>query len=109
MIDLLNETPLSLGEACKAIPSLDGKRPHISTVFRWMTTGFRGVQLEHVRIGRRMCTTREALDRFFQRITEGIAGAPGKSQALQRTPKQRIRDLEKANATLARHGIKVSS
>ena len=69
-IDLSNETLLSLTDAAKAVPSLDGKRPHVSTIWRWCRKGIRGVQLEYVRLGHRVCTSEQALARFAQRLAD---------------------------------------
>ena len=68
MIDIQNETMLSLGDACKALPRIDGKRPHHSTLWRWCRKGVRGVHLEYVRFGHRICTSVEALTRFTQEL-----------------------------------------
>lgn len=43
-----------------------GKRLHISTVRRWAQNGIRGKRLETVRIGAQLCTSIEALNRFFK-------------------------------------------
>ena len=42
----------------------------VSTLWRWCRQGFGGFRLEYVRIGRRMCTTNESLDRFFARLAK---------------------------------------
>ena len=64
-IDPQNERLLSLAEAARAVPPIDGKRPHISTVWRWIRKGSKGVRLSHARVGHRICTSEEALGRFF--------------------------------------------
>lgn len=45
-------------------------RPNTKTVHSWMTNGVNGVRLECVRVGRRLYSSREALDRFFAGIAE---------------------------------------
>lgn len=67
-IDIRSEKPLSLKEAAKSLPPIDGKRPHISTIWRWCRKGVRGVTLEYVRVGNRVCTSSGALARFVNKL-----------------------------------------
>ncbi len=66
----LDETVLTLPEAAAAIPTQNGKRPSVSTIWRWCRKGLRGTRLEYLRCGRRILTSREALDRFFVALAE---------------------------------------
>jgi len=73
MFDTSKETPISLSDATHlaSMPRRRaGKRPHKSTLYRWGSHGFRGVRLDVLRIGSTLCTSREALQRFFERTTE---------------------------------------
>ena len=71
MIDVAKEQLQSLAEAARNLPRRRaGKRPHPSTLFRWASHGLRGIKLEVVKIGGTTCTSRESLQRFFQRLTE---------------------------------------
>jgi hypothetical protein len=79
MIDLQNETVITLTEAPKTLPS----RPSLATLFRWGSRGCRGVVLETVLLGGRRATSREALDRFFMAVT----AAPARVPTGARTPK----------------------
>jgi hypothetical protein len=109
MINTQTDELLGLSQAAAACPSIDGKRPHCSTLWRWMRKGCRGVKLEHVLVGRRVCTSRSALEVFFRDLA--AAPLPTTSSAPQsprgRTPRQRERDIAAARATLAGHGFKV--
>lgn len=112
-MDIESNELLSLAQAAKACPAVDGKRPHASTIWRWMRKGIGGVRLEHVRIGRRVVTTRPALDDFFRATAAASNPAPmPKPSAILptkgRTPKQRERALNAARAELAGHGIRVN-
>ena len=99
---------LSLAQACKRIPPINGKRPHLSTLYRWFDRGIAGVHLECLRVGRKLCTTQEALDRFFREA--GAAGpvrrprraAP--STPRTRTPKERERAIREAEDFLRKNG-----
>lgn len=61
---LENETLIALTDACKLLPSRNGKRIHYSTVYRWATKGARGRVLETILVGGIRYTSREALQRF---------------------------------------------
>jgi len=104
MIDPTRETLISLSQAAKGLPRRrGGKRPHISCIYRWTTTGCRGVVLESVQVGGTRCTSQEALARFFRRLTEQT----GTSQSLPpsaRTPARRRRATEQAVRELEREG-----
>ena len=68
MINLATENILSLSDAARALPKVDGKQPHISSLWRWTKHGVRGVRLEHARIGNRIVTSAEALNRFANNL-----------------------------------------
>ncbi len=57
---------ITLTEAAKRLPKLrTGRRVHPSTLWRWASRGLRGRKLETIRLGGRMCTSVNALNRFF--------------------------------------------
>lgn len=106
-IDPQTERLLSLSEAARAVPAVDGKRPHVSTLWRWIRKGSRGVRLAHVRVGHRVCTSEEALARYFVQLAEAEqTTAPiAPKRTKKRTPQRRQRDIDKAAATLTAAGI----
>ena len=62
---------IPLSEAAKLTPG----RPHTATLTRWCRPGIKArtgerVRLQHWRVGRKIYTTAEALDKFFQRTAE---------------------------------------
>jgi hypothetical protein len=64
--------------------------PSPATSYRWALRGLRGIRLETVMIGGRRYTSREAVARFFARLSEPQAAAtPGPS-------KQRAEQIAKA-------------
>ena len=65
MIDLNKEKPLSLKDACLHRML---NRPNISTIWRWITVGTRGVKLESVLIGGQRYTTDAAIQRFIRNL-----------------------------------------
>lgn len=70
-IDALHETIISLNEAAKLFPSnARGKKPHLSCLYRYTTAGCRGVVLESIQAGSTRSTSKAAVARFFNRLTE---------------------------------------
>jgi len=63
MLNTSHETLLPLTEAARLV------RKDLSTLYRWTRRGFRGVVLETIQVGGTRNTTREALQRFFERLT----------------------------------------
>lgn len=115
MIDLEREKPVTLAEAPRLIPAInaapgmEARKPlHPRTIFNWATRGKRGVVLETTSIGGILVTSREALSRFFARLSED------RQQRLihrernpqRRQARQRVIDQQTARAKLAaRHGV----
>ena len=100
MIDILNESLLTLAEAARLLPKRRaGKPAHISCIYRWTTVGCRGVILESLQCGGTRCTSREALARFFEALTHND------SRRADRTPGQRERAAVAAERELERQGI----
>jgi hypothetical protein len=108
MIDLTTETPLPLADACRLIPpGRNGKRTHLSTLVRWITSGALApgggrIRLEGVRLGGRWMTSREALQRFADRLTPRLDAEPDETP---RTPRQRNQAAERAGQELEKLGI----
>lgn len=72
MIAMAHEELLSLAEAAKdsRLPRRRaGKRPHVSTLYRWSKHGCNGVRLETIRFGGTLCTSIEAIQRFAEQLT----------------------------------------
>src|SRR5262249_17386918 len=67
----LSEAVRSRTNATKLLPGRRGGRPpHVSCLFRGAKQGLRGVRLETLRVGGTLCTSKEALERFFARLGE---------------------------------------
>lgn len=72
-IDLLAEKTLSVKAAARFAARLLGEDEptmHIATIYRWISPGIQGVCLEHARIGGRMVTSQEAIQRFSDALTQ---------------------------------------
>ncbi len=111
MITHLEEI-LSLSEATATVPRINGRRPHTSTLWRWCRKGCRGTRLEYIRVGSKIATSREALDRFFNAQAAADSELestppPTHQQATQkpRSEKARARAIEEARRKLEAAGV----
>lgn len=107
---LQNERVLTFAEAAKALPRVNGKRPHTSTLWRWARKGCRGVYLEVRRFGGRYVTSIEALDRFGEQLAAADRLEPLKQRVTPdrpttRTPAQKEKDVMAAEKTLREAGV----
>lgn len=106
MIDPNTETLLSLTDACKILPRRRaGKKVSLSCAYRWSVSGCRGVILETIQIGGTRCTSREALARFFRRLTTDRGSDAGSVETPRRRDRRRRREVAAAVATLEREGL----
>lgn len=94
MIDVASESLIPLRDVPRCLPPRpNGKHVHISAVYRWTLRGIRGVVLETIQVGGTRYTSREAIQRFSERLT-----GPGPA-TLQPASVSRVRQrqLEQAN------------
>jgi hypothetical protein len=96
MIDHEKERLLSMTEASKLLPG----RPNVATLWRWRTTGCRGIKLESMLSGGRRYTSVEALRRFLEQVTEAADGP----FIRPRTSQQRESDIRRAEKELSEAG-----
>jgi Protein of unknown function (DUF1580) len=94
-IDICSEVLISLRDACRLLPARRrGKKPHVSCLYRWTTTGYRGIVLEAVNVGGTRCTTREALGRFIRRIS--APAVDGRSNPKASEKEQQLDRIDRA-------------
>jgi hypothetical protein len=55
---------LTLSQAAKILPRINGNRIHTSTLYRW-TQRIKGPKLRYLRIGRKIVTTESWMQQFF--------------------------------------------
>src|SRR5436190_1517418 len=103
MIDCQSEHVISFAQASDESPRRrKGRKIHVSCFYRWSTVGCRGVILETIQIGGNRCTSREALQRFFERLTEPVQARPASGPVGRgRTNAQRQRAAAEAGRKLA--------
>ena len=108
----MTETVLTFAQAADTLPRRRrGRKAHISTLYRWATAGCKGVVLETIQIGGTRCTSREALQRFFERLsgqndpalTHAVAGRVSPVPVL-RSAVRRQKDSEQAARLLEAMG-----
>jgi hypothetical protein len=111
MIDSQSEQIVTLAQAADSLPRRRrGRKTHVSCLYRWAKVGHRGVLLETLQIGGTRCTSKEALQRFFERLSESRQAGSGSSSARpapfagRRSPSRRQRDSEKAERVLIERG-----
>jgi hypothetical protein len=108
MIDLSTESTISLNHVPPLLPpGRRGARVSFSCLLRWVIDGVKSpsgevVRLEAARLGNRWITSREALQRFADRLTPKTGDSPPVPAP---TPNQRERAAQKAAAELAAMGI----
>jgi hypothetical protein len=108
MIDTIAEKPYTLAQAAADLPCRRrGRKTNISTLYRWATAGCKGIVLETIQVGGTRCTSKEGLQRFFERLTlPRQAGNPGAGPiASVRSAAQRQRRSEDAARKLAEMGV----
>jgi len=62
---ILTEDVVSLQEARADLFRATGRRPDKTTLYRWCLKGVAGTKLEHIRLGDRILTSRQAITRFI--------------------------------------------
>ena len=101
-IDTLAERPIPLTQAARLIPRRRaGRKCNVATLYRWSVVGCRGTVLETIQIGGTRCTSREALQRFFDRLTAQSSGEP----IPEPLPRARAADVRRAERILDVAGI----
>ncbi len=71
---ILTEDVLTLQDARSDLKKITGRRPDKTTIYRWCLKGVGGTKLEHIRLGDRILTSRQALTRFIESRTAAGAG-----------------------------------
>ena len=95
-LDTLQDA-IPINEVPRRLPRRGGKKVHISTVWRWVNRGVRGVKLESLTIGGRRYVRPEALEVFLEALNRPQTAAPQPQQ-----PTQRRREAERAAREVAR-------
>ncbi len=106
----IDENIITFTAAAKELPRRRrGRNAHVSCLYRWSTIGCRGVVLETLQIGGTRCTSREALQRFFEQLSEprqpaGMSLGQTRPIVGLRTPARRQRQAAEAGRKLTEMG-----
>jgi len=69
-VSLATEQLIPFNQVPNLLPRLRrGRKPHVGSIFRWAQKGLSGHRLEYLQVGGVKCTSVEALQRFFEKIT----------------------------------------
>ena len=100
---------LTLSQAAKQLPRVNGKRIHVSTLWRWCRKGLKGIRLEYSRVGRTIMVSDAALNRFFMSLAQADAEQADsnnyKPRPKRRRPGNRQESIDQANDVLRNAGI----
>lgn len=100
-IDIGEEELLSFSEAAAYICSRfarGGRAIHVSTLHRWSGRGIRGVRLKTVSIGGLRVTSKQALARFFDALSNSESSSAPAGSSASAAPSMAARDRRAAAA-----------
>ncbi len=89
----IKENLMTFGEAAKLLP----RRPAPSTLWRWHRKGVRGIKLEALRLGGRIYTSPESLNKFGNALATAT-DPPTFSKPLARSCIERTASIAAAKA-----------
>jgi hypothetical protein len=72
--DLREDQPLSIRDAAELLGKLTGRKPNVSTLWRWCLKGVKGVHLESICIGGKRFVTATAIENFIEASTMARPG-----------------------------------
>ena len=108
MVDFSSETLITLREAAKLLPARRACRPvSQSCIFRWTEQGCKGIRLAYTKVGSTRCTSREAMQRFFDALTAREEAAVIKISTPEpcRLPAHRRQAIDAAVQRLEKAGV----
>ena len=104
MIDIHTERIVSIPEAARVFPAVNGRAMNYHTIYRWMMRGKRVggvvVRLDHLKLNA-VVTSIEAIDRFIAATNAGRIG----SQTADETPVLRIAPRAVGPPPLSRRAV----
>ncbi len=110
MIDIESERIVTLRQAATIFPHPGREKPpHYVSVLRWCLDGLHGVRLESIKVGRKLHTSHEAINRFVNRSAEAKIQSVQARQLKKTSPKlrsvsRREKDIAKAQKELEAGG-----
>ena len=91
------------------LPSRDGRRLSLATIYRWLNRGVRGVRLKAKRVGGTWATSEAWLKEFFDALSgspapAAISGSPT-TAPVSRTTRQRQTEISEVKQRLDQAGL----
>lgn len=106
----LDEQVMTLVEAAGWLERRFGRRPNVTTIWRWAIKGIRGVRLRTISLGRYRYTSERALEQFIAEISGALPGEHGaagcQSEGLAANPTPDFTASQLANARRRREDEK---
>ena len=88
MIDISTEDLIPVRDIPNHVPKQpSGKKIHLSACYRWMKPGIQGIRLETLFIAGCRYSSKQALNRFWHRVTEAKDGVKIGSTSCSRKTK----------------------
>lgn len=103
-IDARHEQVFPMTHAAKHAEKIIGRRLALSTFYRWSKRGCKGVRLETRLLGGTRYTSDEALQRFFDKLTEAT-DAHRSAPVASNPPRNRAAEIARAERELDAAGI----
>jgi Protein of unknown function (DUF1580) len=95
LTDLLSEKLYPIPILARDIPGRGGNSLHPGSMERWARVGVRGERLEVALVGGQLCSSKEAVARFIERVTAARMGDGDPVPQPSRTTRQRQRASER--------------
>jgi hypothetical protein len=102
---LTDERVVTFSQAAEHLPKINGKKIHVSAIWRWAREGVRGVRLEALLMGGRWLTSVQALERFGTAVAATGRDTGNPTPPRKRGRPSREKAIAAARADLARAGI----
>jgi hypothetical protein len=93
---LLSEKLYPIPILARDVPGRGGNTIHPGSMERWARVGVRAVRLEVALVGGQLCTSKEAVARFIERVTAARSQPGDPTPRSTRTARQRQRSSERA-------------
>ena len=103
--DLKQQRVLTLSQAAALIGNYLGRKPSISTCWRWTLKGVRGSKLESIRVGGKVYTTEPAIRTFITTLSTNMKSVEPEVTETVCTPQSSSQAVSKESACLAKQHL----
>ena len=103
--DLKQQRVLTLSQAAALIGNYLGRKPSISTCWRWTLKGVRGSKLESIRVGGKVYTTEPAIRTFITTLSTDTKSVEPEVTETICTPQTSAQAVDSESAFLAKQHL----